>query len=232
MNFAGIQKCSLIDYPGKISCVLFIPGCNFECPYCHNPGLVRKKDHYLNYIRDDEVFDFLKNRKKFLDGVVISGGEPTLRADLASILEKIKAMDYSVKLDTNGSKPHQLKSLIEGGLLDYIAMDIKTDLSLYDKLIRSDCSPEDILSSIYSVMQSNLEYEFRTTCVKKLVDKDIIESIAALIKGSRRYALQLFNNMEVLHPEFFTGPAPFYSEDDLLYFRDIVSPWVEECIVR
>ena len=232
MHFAGICKNSLIDYPGKISCILFMSGCNFDCPYCHNPDLARNKDKCLSYIDEDGIYDFLEKRKSFLDGVVLTGGEPTLNGELISICEKIKSMGYSVKLDTNGSKPAQIQKLIDGDLLDYIAMDIKTDLSFYNKLIRRDCNPEDILSSISLIMRSNVDYEFRTTCVKKLVDKSIIESIAMLIKGAKKYVLQLFNNVEMLHPEFFNGLDPLYGREDLLCFKGVAMPWVEECLVR
>lgn len=231
MNFAGIQKCSLIDYPGKIGCVLFMPGCNFDCPYCHNPDLVCGKGN-CNCIDDDEIYAFLERRKAFLDGVVISGGEPTLNGSLVTICEKIKQMGFSIKLDTNGSKPEHLRRLIDGGLIDYIAMDIKTDLLFYDKLICRGLKPEVILSSISLIMGSGIEYEFRTTCVKKIVDKRIIESIAKLIKGATRYVLQLFNNVDVLHPEFFNGIECSYGKEDLLYFRRAAMPWVKECLVR
>ena len=203
MNLGGLQKSSLIDYPGKLSCVIFLSGCNFECPYCHNPSLVRGGNEGRDSLTVEDIYGFLKSRRHLLDGVVISGGEPTLQKDLVSLCESIKLMGYSIKLDTNGSRPNELKRLIESGLVDYIAMDIKTDPFHYDSLARAACNPEDIISSIIAIMESASDYEFRTTCVKGFVDESIIEKIAALIKDSRLYALQRFNRSELLHPSIF-----------------------------
>jgi len=135
MRFAGLQKNSLIDYPGKISCVLFLSGCNFDCPYCHNPDLVRGTLPQPAYLDEKMVYDFLERSKAFLEGVVISGGEPTLKKDLIPLCEKIKQIGYSVKLDTNGSQPQVMKRLIDEGLVDYVAMDIKTYPFHYSPLI-------------------------------------------------------------------------------------------------
>ncbi|MBW1769313.1 MAG: anaerobic ribonucleoside-triphosphate reductase activating protein, partial [Deltaproteobacteria bacterium] len=138
MLFGGLQKSSLIDYPGKLSCVLFLSGCNFDCPYCHNPGLVKGRFSDHAQFEEKTVYDFLEKRRGFLDGVVVSGGEPTLQKDLVSLCEKLKEMGYPVKLDTNGSRPQVLRSLIDEGLVDYIAMDIKTDLLRYSSFIKND----------------------------------------------------------------------------------------------
>ena len=127
MRIGGLQKNSLIDYPGKVSCVLFLSGCNFDCPYCHNPDLVRGSLSCHPFLDEKAVYEFLKRRKRFLDGVVISGGEPTLNKNLFRLCEKIKQIGYPLKLDTNGSQPQVIKRLINEGLVDYIAMDIKTD---------------------------------------------------------------------------------------------------------
>lgn len=232
MHFGGIQRSSLIDYPGKVSSVLFLAGCNFDCPYCHNPGLVKGSKDCPSFLEEDEVFEFLEERRGFLDGVVISGGEPTLQRDLSFLCEKIKEMGFSIKLDTNGSRPDHVQRLINNGLVDYIAMDIKTDPFCYDPLIEKDSNPADLLSSIRIIMESDLDYEFRTTCVKRLVNDRIIESIVRLIKNAKRYALQLFNKAEVLHPEFFCEPDSCYNENDLLRLKSLADPWVRECIVR
>ena len=148
MNFGGIQKNSFIDYPGKLSCVIFLSGCNFNCPYCHNPSLVKGSAECPASLRGDGLYGFLESRRDFLDGVVISGGEPTLQKNLVKLCETIKGLGYSVKLDTNGSRPGDLKHLIDSGLVDYIAMDIKTDPENYNPLIGENCDPTDLLSSI------------------------------------------------------------------------------------
>ena len=230
MVLGGLQKSSLIDYPGKISCVLFLSGCNFDCPYCHNPDLAKNNIHTL--LNENSVYDFLERRKDFLDGVVISGGEPTLQKDLISLCEKTKQMGYPVKIDTNGSRPHVIKKLIDECLVDYIAMDIKTDPLNYSALIQKKFDPDNIVSSIRIIMESNIDYEFRTTCIKPLVDVRIIDGISRLISGSMLYALQKFNNTRVLHPEFFQKNGCGHNNDELMHFQSIAKPWVKKCIVR
>jgi len=212
--------------------VLFTSGCNFDCPYCHNPDLANGCAKYSPFSTENGVYDFLDSRKAFLDGVVISGGEPTLQKDLVSICEKVKNMGYPVKLDTNGSRPRVLKQLIDDGLVDYIAMDIKTDPFHYSPLIKKDCKPDNIISSIRIIMESELAYEFRTTCIKPIVNKQVIESISRRIKGAMLYVLQQFQNTDVLHPEFFQENEEPYDHDELLHFKSIAEPWVKRCIVR
>lgn len=232
MLLGGWQKNSLIDFPGKVSCVLFLSGCNFDCPYCHNPDLVRGNLLSPPFLDEKMVFDFLKRRKGLLDGIVISGGEPTIKKDLPGLCEKIKQMGYPIKLDTNGSRPQVIERLIDQGLVDYIAMDIKTDPLYYSTFIKKDYCPDHILTSIRIIMESALAYEFRTTCTKPLVDTHIIESIAKTIKGAMLYALQRVHNTEVLHPEFFGDTGAFYEEDELIQLKSIAEPWVKRCIVR
>ena len=232
MDLGGLQKNSFIDYPGKISCVLFVSGCNFDCPYCHNPSLVKNDPKRSVPLNTNEFFDFLERRKGFLDGVVISGGEPTLQRGLVHICEKIKKLGYPVKLDTNGSRPQAVNKLINEGLVDYIAMDIKTDPFQYSPSIKKDCNAHYILSSIQIIMNSALPYEFRTTCVKQIVNADIIENIAKMIKGSMLYALQRFHNTNVLHPEFFKDDQVMFDEDELITLKSLAEPWVKKCIVR
>jgi len=232
MVFGGLQKNSLIDYPGKISCVLFTSGCNFDCPYCHNPELAKGCAKYSPFSTEKGVYDFLDSRKAFLDGVVISGGEPTLQKDLVSLCEKVKNMGYPVKLDTNGSRPRVIKQLIDNGLVDYIAMDIKTDPFNYSPLIKKDCKPDNIISSIRIIMESELPYEFRTTCIKPIVNKHVIESISRRIKGAMLYVLQQFQNTDVLHPEFFQENEESYGCDELFHLKSIAQPWVQTCIIR
>ena len=232
MNIGGIQKNSFIDYPGKLSCVIFLSGCNFDCPYCHNPSLVRGKDECPASLKGG-LYGFLESRRGFLDGVVISGGEPTLQKNLAKLCEAIKELGYSIKLDTNGSRPRDLRLLLERGLVDYIAMDIKTDPSRYNPLVAKICNPEDILSSIETIMGAAPDYEFRTTCVKGFIDRDTIGSIVKIIKNARLYALQNFHSAEILHPEFFDRNAsPEFGESEMMAFKSIAEPWVQECVIR
>lgn len=232
MVFGGLQKHSLIDYPGKLCCVLFTSGCNFDCPYCHNPELVKGHVPHTPPLKEKSIYDFLALRKGFLDGVVISGGEPTLHADISSICRNIHDMGYPVKLDTNGSRPGILKQLLDEGCVDYIAMDIKTDPFAYCPLIAKDCKPESILTSIKLIMESKIPHEFRTTCIDPLVNSVIIERIAKLIQGARLYALQRFQGDRVLHPEFFKNRSTRITSHDLLRFQSIASRWVKPCIVR
>ena len=232
MIIGGLHKSSLIDYPKKISCVIFLSGCNFDCPYCHNPELAKGRSQGSVFLSEDLIYDFLESRKGFLDGVVISGGEPTLQKGLISFCEKIRLIGYPVKLDTNGSRPEVIKELIDKDLISYIAMDIKTDLLHYFSLIKDDCSPDNILSSIRIIMESEIDYEFRTTCIKSLVDEKIIESISHLINGSKLYALQRFSKTEVLHPEFFKNNFNIFQDDELMQLKSVASRWVNKCIVR
>lgn len=232
MVFGGIQKNSFIDYPEKVSCVLFRSGCNFRCPYCHNPGMVNASGKHNLRLCEKDIFDFLEKQKKFLDGVVISGGEPTLDNDLFLICRKIKALGYPIKLDTNGSRPDVLKRLIEERLIDYIAMDIKTHLSNYHLLTRKDFDTQCIFTSIRTIMASSLPYEFRTTCLKPFVDSDIIEKISDMISGSHVYVLQRFYDKNVLDPGFFKGENFGYSDTQLAAFQSIAMSRVKTCMIR
>lgn len=230
MIIGGWQKNSLIDYPGKISCVLFTSGCNFECPYCHNPDLVKNKPN--NVLDLNDVYDFLEARKGLLDGVVISGGEPTLHEELLPLCKNLHQMGYPVKLDTNGSRPEVIKELIDEGLIDYVAMDIKTDPYEYAPIIQKEHNPDHILSSVKIIMESPLTYEFRTTCVKPLVDTDVIKKISLSIKGAILYVLQQFQDTQVLNPEFFREKECRYRHDELLNFKSLAQLQVKRCIVR
>ena len=232
MQIGGIQKSSLIDYPGKVSSVIFCSGCNFDCPYCHNPGLVGGKSSGPDQLDLKAVTGFLDQRRNFLDGVVVSGGEPTLQPDLVELCRKIKAFGFAVKLDTNGSRPQVLRHLIEADLVDYIAMDLKTDPVLYRTFIKPDCRPDPLVDSIALIMESGVDYEFRTTCVKPIVTDRTIENILQLIAGAKRYVLQRFRNGDVLHPEFFKNSQCEYSAKEMLELKALAEHSVEECIVR
>lgn len=232
MRLGGLQKNSLIDYPGKVSCVLFFSGCNFSCPYCHNPDLARGRLTGNAYLDEKAAYDFLERRKGLLDGVVISGGEPTLDKGLFPLCEKIKRMGYPIKLDTNGSQPQAIKQLINEGLVDYIAMDIKTDPLHYSPLIVKDYDPAQILASILTIRETASTYEFRTTCVKPIVDEQSIAKIAKTVRGATLYVLQHFRNGRVLHPELFAENQGNYDEDGPRHLKSIAEPWVKKCIIR
>lgn len=230
MFLGGIQKSTLIDYPGKIGCVLFFSGCNFHCPYCHNPDLARGQA--VEPWAEQAVFDFLEARKGFLEGVVISGGEPTLHPDLVRICRAIREMGYPIKLDTNGSRPKLLERLIAENLIDYLAMDVKTAPENYARYVQKDSNPEAIISSIRIVKTSGVSHEFRTTCIKPLIDSSIMERIGALIEGANRYVLQRFHPSHVLDPDFFQKNQYDLSETYLEHLRTVAKKWVDSCLIR
>jgi pyruvate formate lyase activating enzyme len=184
LRIGGLRKTSLIDYPDKICCVVFLAGCNFHCPYCHNPDLARGMTDDAANIPADQIPSFLDSRRSLLDAVVISGGEPTLQPGLAMLCEKIKQLGYAVKLDTNGSRPRILQKLLGAGLIDYVAMDIKTDPAHYSPLIQTKGHPDRILESIRIIMDTAPAYEFRTTCVKPLINAAVIETIGRYPGGA------------------------------------------------
>lgn len=232
MILGGLQKSSMIDYPGKVSCVCFLMGCNFDCPFCHNTHLVRRDPAKLDPVDENVLYRFLESRKGWLDGVVVSGGEPTLDRDLVPLCRRIKALGYPVKLDTNGSLPGVIRSLMDEGLVDYIAMDVKTDPSRYPLFIKREFDPAILLRTIRMIMEWDGDYEFRTTCVKPLVDEKIVENIARMIEGADLYALQGFRDKDLLHPEFFEGINPGYDGEEMKALQSTAEPWVKRCIVR
>jgi len=233
MIIGGIQRNSFIDYPGKLSCVLFFSGCNFTCPYCHNPQLVKGNSPYSDGLDENAFYDFLENRKGFIEGVVISGGEPTLNDHLPLFLERIKQLGYPAKLDTNGTRPRVIRHLIDNGLIDYIAMDIKADPLMYPRYIARNYNPLSILSSIEVIRDSGLPHEFRTTCVKPMVNERSIRDISQAIEGAQLYALQRFrDDNEVLDPRFFDQMGAGHDRNELIRLQAIASPWVKKCVVR
>lgn len=191
IEFKGHQKSSFIDYPDKICTVLFTGGCNFKCPYCHNSELV---ENLGETVTEDFVFNFLDSRKKMIDAVCISGGEPTLHDGLYDFIRKLKYRGYFVKLDTNGTAPDILDKLIKDKLVDYVAMDIKAPISKYVRVTNSKVDIDKIAKSISIIKASDIDYEFRTTVCKELLTKEDILIIAECLKGSKRYYLQNFKD--------------------------------------
>lgn len=192
MRVVGFVKVSLVDWDGYVSAVVFLPGCNFRCPFCHNRDLVLHPGN-LPDIDQGWMIDYLRENSDFLDGVVITGGEPTIHHELPQLISKIKQLGLKVKLDTNGSNPHMLMDLLDSGLIDAVAMDLKGPLDdRYDALSGVKTPLEDIKKSIFLLMEGAVEHEFRTTVVPHLIKEDEIEAMAAFIGEARKYALQQF----------------------------------------
>ena len=192
MILGGLQKFSLADYPGKTCAILFTRGCNMRCPYCHNPELVWP-ERYAPALDLDEVLAFLEMRRGLLDAVTVTGGEPCLHADLPELLTRLKAMGFAVKLDSNGSFPDVLRTVIAGKLVDYVAMDIKAPLEKYAQVSGAELPLESIKESIALLLEGSVDYEFRTTVDRDLLDVEDLLEIGEAIRGARRYYLQKLN---------------------------------------
>lgn len=223
MNIIGFLKNSLIDYPKHISCVVFTPGCNMNCWYCHNREIITMVE---GTIAEEEIFNFLKMRVGFIDGVVISGGEPTMQQDLVSFIQKIKALNFKVKLDTNGTNLQMLKELVEANLLDYIAMDVKAPLKNYNKItIVPDI--EELRASIDYIKNCGVEYEFRTTFVPNLTCDDIVQ-ILGEIKGAKNYSLQAY-----IKPSYITNEKLMHhTEQDFYHLKQVGATYVSNFYVK
>jgi len=201
LEVKGHIPSSLLDYPGKICSVIFLPDCNFRCPFCQNPDLIIKPDKIPN-VEHEKIFEHLKSRRKWLDGVCITGGEPCLHRSLPDFLSKIKKLGFLVKLDTNGTNPKMIKELIEKKLVDYIAMDIKAPLKKYDKVARVKVNKNAIQESIDLIINSSVDHEMRSTVLPKLHTKEDIIEMAKTIKKARKYVLQQFRSIKTLDPKF------------------------------
>lgn len=198
MILGGYQKLTLIDYPGKVATTVFTTGCNFRCPFCHNPQLVNLPSLQTGNLMEKEFFDFLKKRKGKLEGVCITGGEPIIQKDLVDFIKKIKKMGFAVKLDTNGMRPDILKKIIDQKIVDFIAMDIKNSLKKYSKTSGVKVDTDRIKLSVELIRNSGLPYEFRTTAVPGFhEEKDFLE-IATWLKGSKKYFLQEYRGEKTL----------------------------------
>lgn len=201
----AIQKTSLIDYPNKVSCVIFLGGCNFRCGYCHNPDLIKDD---LKSLDEEEVLEFLKKRKKWLDGVVFSGGEPLLKNDIISFIEKVKEVGYMIKIDTNGTNPELLKSLIDKKLIDYVAMDLKNRLNKYEEVVNTKVDINKVKKSIDIIKNSKISHEFRCTVLPRLHSKEDIKEMTNLIKNDTLFLQQFNNKVKLLDPKF-ENDVPF-----------------------
>ncbi len=230
MLIGGLQKLTLIDYPGHIAASVFTAGCNFFCPFCHNPELVRIGGaKYQFFLNEDEFFDFLESRKGLIEGVCVTGGEPTIHLDLPQFLKKIKELGFLVKLDTNGSNPQILESLLEEKLVDYAAMDIKGPLEKYHRFANAEVDLEKIHKST-ELCRRFPAYEFRTTVVPTLHQKKDFLSIAKWLDGAKSYYLQQFRPGNTLD-NGFSNIRP-YSDSKLAEFCEAIRPFFEVCEVR
>lgn len=224
MLIGGLQKTTLIDYPDKIAATVFTVGCNFNCSFCHNPELViSEKIKKQPLIKEETFFDFLESRKKLLDAICITGGEPTIQNDLVDFARKIKEMGFLVKLDTNGSRPKVLARLFQKNLIDFTAMDIKSSLNKYCQVVSGQFKQQNILESIALIRNSGKAYEFRTTAIPGLVDKEDIKKIGQLLNGAERFALQQFEIGKNLNG-LWRG-VKLYSEDDLKEMVEIAQQY-------
>ncbi len=229
---SGVQTFTLLDFPGSIACIAFLPGCNFRCGYCHNPEFVlpeRLKETEQSWIDEKSFLAFLDQRRGKLDGVVISGGEPTLHAGLSDFIREIRARGFKVKLDSNGSRPEVIGPLLEEGLLEYVAMDVKTSLERYSELVGPCVRAEAIRESIALIREKAPDYEFRTTLVRECHDTETMKKIAELVNGSKRYRLQTYRPSVTLDPAF-NQYRPFTSQE-MRNLGEIVKPYVQKVFI-
>jgi pyruvate formate lyase activating enzyme len=224
MIFGGLRKLSTLDYPTKLCATVFTKACNFRCPFCHNSSLAFGDGENIS---EEKFFSFLSKRKGLLDAVCISGGEPLLH-DVTDFIKKIKDMGFLVKLDTNGSFPNKLSELIDAGLLDYVAMDIKNSPNKYAETSGAEVDIESIKKSVSVLMEGKIDFEFRTTVVKGLHNKESMKEIGEWISGDEKYFLQMFVPSEHTIAQ---GLLP-YSKEELEALREIVLPYVPNTSLR
>ncbi len=228
-KFSGIEKLSLVDFEGKIACTLFTLGCNFKCHFCHNKDLVIINNNSL-YIEDEEIFSYLDKRKKQLDAVVITGGEPTLKINLKDDLKRIKDLGYLIKLDTNGSNYNVLKQLIDEKLIDYVAMDIKSSIDEYYDIIdiKNEIILDNVMKSIELLKSNIIDYEFRTTLVNEFHNEQNIEKIGLLLNGCKKIYLQKFVNREGCINQNLSE----VNELKALKFKNILNKYIDNVYLR
>jgi len=236
MLIGGLHEITFIDYPGKLSCTVFCLGCSFKCPFCYASELVLpEKIKFQPRIPEKNFFNFLKNRKELLEGVVICGGEPTINEDLPKFIKKIKGLGFLVKLDTNGSNPEMLEDLIKKKIIDYAAMDIKAPKDQYGLIVGMNDSwnagkIDNVQKSIDILKEGNVDYEFRSTIVPSLHTKDDVIEMAKWIRGAKKYYLQNFKPSKTINPEF-ENIKP-YPDEYLLEIQKAIAPLFDVCQVR
>lgn len=228
VRFFGLQKLTLLDYPGKMACTLFTGGCNFKCPFCQNADLVFLPENIVE-IAPQDILSFLEKRKGILEGICVSGGEPLLQEGLAFYLKRFKDMGYQVKIDTNGTFPEKLKRLVEEGLVDYVAMDVKNSLKRYGETMGiEDFNLDGIKESIAYLKEGHVPYEFRTTIVKNFHSKQDMKDIGKLLEGADAYYLQNFEDSD----RVIKSGLEAWDFETLKMFKDIVSPYVKKVEIR
>ena len=228
MKICGLQKTTLLDFPGRVAATLFTGGCNFRCPFCHNSGLLSGDAEAAYSVR--EILQFLEKRKRILEGVCITGGEPTLQPDLEDFIRDIRSLGLAVKLDTNGYRPDVLKALCQKGLLDYAAMDIKAGRDRYETAAGvCGLDMKRIDESIRFLLEGHLPYELRTTVVRGIHEAEDFRQIGPWIKGCRRYFLQTFKDSgDILVPQAYDA----FSAEEMRAFMELVRPYAEEVSLR
>lgn len=228
MDIAGLQKNTLLDYPGKIACTVFLAGCNLRCPFCHNPSLVLPSRAEPPAMEESELLAFLKKRRGLLEGVCITGGEPTLHRDLPQLIGKITALGYPVKLDTNGTNPKMLGQLLEAGLLSYVAMDIKNAPEAYAETCGGADVLESVEESVKILRNSGIPYEFRTTVVKPLHSAETMKALGQWLSGEEPYFIQNFRDTGDLVGQGLSS----FSEEELKQLLLAVLPYLPNAQVR
>lgn len=227
MVIHGLQKMTLLDFPGKVACTVFLGWCDFRCPFCHNWELI--DGSAPAELDDEKLTDFLKKRRGLLEGVAITGGEPMLNKDLPELLRKIRKLGYLTKVDTNGNHPEMLREIIDEKLADYIAMDVKNSRERYAQTIGLDkFDISNIEKSIGLIMGSSSDYEFRTTCVEELHDEESFREIGEMIQGADRYFIQKFTDRDTVHFDGLHAP----SDDKMRELLDIIRPYVKSAELR
>jgi pyruvate formate lyase activating enzyme len=229
MIIGGLQKMSLIDYPGRIGATVFTQGCNFRCPYCHNPELV-DPEQYGPETPEEEVWAFLEKRRNKLEAVIVTGGEPTLQKDLDCFLKRAKEMGYLTKVDTNGSKPEVLERLIRRNLVDYLAMDIKGPIEKYGAIAAAKVDTDRVSKSIDLILTSGIDHEFRTTVIRSQLSHADLLSIAKGIKNARLYALQAFRGRKILDGALLSETS--YSPEEFASLRESLEKEVGRVVFR
>ncbi|MBR3383025.1 MAG: anaerobic ribonucleoside-triphosphate reductase activating protein [Clostridia bacterium] len=226
MDINGIQKLTLLDFPGRTACTVFLSGCDLRCPFCHNSELWGAAPAVMD---DAELISFLEKRRGLLEGVAFTGGEALLRPELPELMNQIKALDFAVKLDTNGTHPERLEALIEAGLLDYAAMDVKNDLERYPLTCgKEDMDTEAIERSVGILLRGRVPYEFRTTVVKPFHDEASFTGIARMIEGAENYFLQPFADRDTVLYKGFEAPT----KEEMERYLEIVKPHVKHAQIR
>jgi len=229
-RIGGLEKVSLLDYPGKVSTIIFTYGCNLRCPYCHNPELVIQSLDEASEVSQEDLFSFLERREGLIDAVVITGGEPLLYNDIVELVREIKSMGFLVKLDTNGLFPEKLSSLLETNLLDYVAMDVKCPLEDYNGFSGDLGASKKIVESIRLIKNSGIDYEFRTTYVKGIHSIKDGEKISSMIPRAKKYYIQNFRPGKTLQKDLDSTNS--FTEDELLRILEGAKKYVKNSFIR